>query len=241
MNSEVAVEEFRAESYDKYVLRCKKCQGSDSECECSERHELAVEAFEAGVPQLFWRTSAKDVKHNRDTFKSIVVPYTQRLRKARRHGYGILFIGDNGVGKTMFLSFMLMEALRKGFSAYYTTMPQLDTDIKSGWRRPEVDERLQWLLGSDFLAIDELGKERSKTSAPDHYTSTQIERIFKSRCDNNMPLLLGTNMGTKELDEIYGSTITSMLSGVFQVAKLAEGDYRKNLHRKMVNEMGYRA
>jgi DNA replication protein DnaC len=241
MRTEEEVEEYRAAAQDRLMLRCRKCHGVNPDCSCYTSFAIAVSAFEASVPQLFWKTVAKDIKRNKDVFRDLVLPYVHKLRSARLNGYGIVFCGDNGTGKTMFTSYILMRAIKKGFTVYYTTLPQLDWDLKSGFKDRSCEERLNWFMTSDFVALDEMGKEKHRaTSGVDSYLNTQVERILKQRCDEKMPLILATNMNTQELHEAYGSTVGSMLTGKFTVAALAPGDYRKNLHAKMVADMGYR-
>jgi DNA replication protein DnaC len=93
------------------------------------------------------------------------------------------------------------------------------------------------MLTSDFLAIDELGKERSKSN--NNYMDSQIERIIKGRLDDNQPMLLATNMDLETLEKAYGPTISSILLGKFRVVMMEPGDYRVRLRERMVRNMGY--
>jgi DNA replication protein DnaC len=190
------------------------------------------------VPKDFWNVKATDVTHNTDVFKNIVMKYTKNLNKALKHGYGLVFVGDNGVGKTFFISYVLMTAIRLGKTAYYTTMPQLDYDIKRGWGEKPVEERLRWMLTSDFVAIDEMGKEKFKSDAGG-FIFTQIERILKQRCDNSLPTLLSTNMDFNTFVKSYGPTINSLITGKFQTVAMEPGDYRERMAKQMGDEMGY--
>jgi DNA replication protein DnaC len=128
-----------------------------------------VACFEACIPRTFWNVSSADITYNVQVFSSVVVRYRKRLRRALREGYSLLFVGDNGVGKTMFSSYLLTQAIKRGFTAYYTTLTRLDADIKRGFRDKEADQRLQLMLESDFVAIDEVGKENYK---PDSFSSS---------------------------------------------------------------------
>lgn len=194
-------------------------------------------AFEACIPRDFWKVRSKDVTHNKDVFKGIVAPYCERLDVARRDGYGLLLLGDNGVGKTMFLSFVLVRAIRAGYSTYYTTLPQLDHDLKRGFHDRALAARLEWLLTSDFLAIDEMAKEKFKSG--DSYIRTQAERILKERFDESVPTLIATNADLSALEEVYGTSLTSILSGKYQMATMAPGDFRKKIGARMRKRMRY--
>lgn len=231
------VQDYTAEAQQKQ-LDCRKCSGTDPDCRCAQRFKERCSAFEAGVPQSFWSTEPDDVTHNKAVFDKVIQKYASKLRNARRKGYGLLLLGDNGVGKTMFISYVLMCAIREGWTAYYTPMPELDYDIKRGFKDHELEERLRWLLTSDFLAVDEMGKERSKQDPT--WMDSQVERILKMRFDDNMPTLLATNMEIDEVHTAYGPTVGSIISGHYMPVHLEPGDFRGKLQSKMQEDMGYK-
>lgn len=192
--------------------------------------------FEACVPRTFWNVSSVQVTYNESVFRSVVVRYRKRLKRALRDGYSLLFVGDNGVGKTMFISYLLTQAIKRGFTAYYTTLTMLDADIKRGFRDREADLRLQALLDSDFIAIDEVGKESYKR---DGYTSSQFESLLKRRYDDGEPVLLGSNAAHDDLCKMYGATVESMIDGRYQVVSLEPGDCRRMHKRQMKRAMRF--
>ena len=237
MRTKEEVENFIFLHKMKFVYGCKICKGKNPNCKCSIRHKIAVEAYESCIPQDFWWINDDDIDHNKDIFENTVKVYVKNINKALNGGYGLLFIGDNGVGKTYFISYVLMEAIKKGRSTYFTTMPDLDYNIKRGFKDQAIERRLRLMLTSDFLAIDELGKERSKSN--NDYMDSQIERIIKGRLDDNQPMLLATNMDLETLEKAYGPTVSSILLGKFQAIMMEPGDYRARLRDRMVREMGY--
>ena len=241
MRTEEQVQEFKAAAWPQIVGRCKKCDGTGvqekSVCPCERKFNLHVSAYEACIPQSFWKTKAEDVTHNKSIFDAVVLKYVRQFRRAKQRGYGLMFLGDNGVGKTMFISYVLSEAIRNGWTTYYTTMPQLDFDIKSGFKDNTVEQRLQYMLTSDFLAIDEMGKERRKANT--EYMDAQVERILKQRFDDAMPTLIATNMDQDALVEAYGPTVESILIGHYMPVQMNPGDFREKLQTKMQDEMGY--
>lgn len=193
-----------------------------------------AQCFEACIPRTFWNVSSDHVTYNVAVFSSVVVRYRKRLRLALQRGYSLLFVGDNGVGKTMFASYLLTQAIKRGFTAYYTTLTQLDADIKRGFRDREADQRLQAMLESDFVAIDEVGKERFKL---DSFTTSQFESLLKRRYDNGEPVILGSNAAHDDLCKMYGATVESMFDGRYQVVSLEPGDCRRAHKRQMKRAM----
>lgn len=234
------VEDFTAEA-SRRVYECPDCDGSldNLECACVRRFHFEVAAFEACVPRDFWTVRAGDVEFNTKAFNGFVRPYVQRLAKAHANGYGLLFAGDNGVGKSMFMSYVLTTAIRRGRTAYYTTMLKLDHDLKAGFENPAARERLDFMLTSDFLGLDEMGKEQLKALEKPTWFKTQVERILKQRFDESKPVLLATNLGRSALGQAYGATIESIINGKYQFVTMEPGDIRARLAKKMAADMGY--
>lgn len=223
MRSEREVEGFRAGLIEHY--------GDDED----KRVAYYSTCYEAGVPRTFWDVAGADVTYNTEAFKSVILKYTARWRRARRHGYSLLLVGDNGTGKTMFVSFVLTQMIKRGATAYYTTLAQLDIDIKRGFKDGEAEARLELLLGADFIAIDELGKEHFKG---DSYLATRLELLLKRRYDDGEPVILATNLSYQQLVEMYGPTIESMLDGKYAICQLESGDFRKSIRSRMRKDMG---
>jgi DNA replication protein DnaC len=92
------------------------------------------------------------------------------------------------------------------------------------------------MMRSDFLAVDELGKEHYKT---DSYLMVQLESILKDRYDNGQPTLLASNLEYEVLSDLYGPTISSMLEGRFTQVRLEGGDYRLKTARRMARDMDF--
>lgn len=240
MKSEAEVEAFRVEA-SKLVRHCPKCDGSlaNLDCDCVQRFHFEVEAYEACIPQDFWYAKSADITHNTKVFKRYVKAYVKRLSVAQRRGYGLLFSGSNGVGKSMFISYILANAIRRGRSAYYTTLLGLDHDLKRGFDSTEARARLELMLTSDFLGLDEMTKEVFKSIDKPTWLKTQIERILKQRFDENKPVLMATNASGHQIHEVYGSTIASLIEGKYRTLFMEPGDVRKTLSKRMSYDMGW--
>jgi len=138
---------------------------------------------------------------------------------------------------TMFISYLLTQMIKRGLTTYYTTLTQLDIDIKMGFRDNDLALRLEYMLESDFVAIDEIGKEAFKT---DGYLTTRLEHYLKKRYDDAEPVLLSSNIDIESLCKMYGSTIESMFDGKYRTVSLEPGDFRKSTKAKMKRSMGYK-
>lgn len=191
--------------------------------------------YDACIPRLFWDVESSDVTHNTAVFKKVVAKYCAKRKRVMRSGYGLIFTGDNGVGKTMFISYILTQMLKRGCSVYYTTLPQLDLDIKRTFNDKDADRRLGQYLGSDFVAVDELGKEHFKSES---YLNTRLELLLKTRHDDGDPTLLASNMDYRALCEMYGPSLASMWDGRYVTTSMESGDFRKTIQAKTKKDLG---
>lgn len=225
MRSEIEVSLFRTSMLERYA---------------DEGHPgvaFYTACYEAGIPRTFWDVCGADIRYNRATFDGVILRYCAKMKVALKRGYSLLLTGDNGAGKTIFISYVLTQALRRGRTAYYTTLAQLDADIKRGFRDSAADKRLQYLIEADIIAIDEVGKEYFRS---DSWLMAQLEQLLKRRYDDGDPVLLATNLSYEAVVSMYGPSIESMLEGKYTTVALDAGDYRKAGAARMKQELGIR-
>ena len=204
---------------------------------CANKGAIAMAAYEGCIPKDFWDIKASSIRYNREVFDEVVMKYVKSMATALQNGFGLFFFGDNGVGKSYFINYVLMEAVRRGKSVYYTSLPQLDYDIKRGFNDHKHAMRLEYMFTSDFVAIDEIGKVRTKNNSD--FMTIQLERILKKRFDDSMPTLLASNMDADGIEKEYGTTISSVVYGKYEQVYMSPGDYRLELAKDMQDKMGY--
>lgn len=206
-----------------------------------ENKELSfeTEVYESCVPSMFFRVADSDVQHNRPVWEKLIQPYVTNLKYARKTGASLYFEGDNGTGKTMFMCYVLMEAMRKNYNAYYTTVPDLISDLQISFSDPGFRSELEdELLYSDFLGLDELGRESFKDG--DTWSTVQINRILKYRSERHLPTIVATNANLEQVTNLYGHATESVLTGyLYRTAMFSPGDYRKKLIGTLDEGMGY--
>lgn len=191
--------------------------------------------YEGCIPRQFWSVSSEQVRFNKDVFRGPILNYCKKWRRARRHGYGLILTGSNGGGKTFFSCFVLTQMIKRECSVYYTTSMQLDIDLKRGFRDAIWERRLDSMLESDFLVIDELGKEKGKD---DGYFRARLELLLKSRCDNGDPTIIVTNLDDEAIVDMYGDSVQSIFNGKYETVMLKHGDYRRALAVRRQKTMG---
>ena len=243
MRTEDEISAFDARARSR-MMNCPECGGLSLSCQCRKKFAHETRCYEACIPESFWWTERKHIRHNEEIFDGIVVPYVKKIPRAHDIGAGLFLYGDNGCGKTIFLSWILSRIARSGlYTCYYTTMPQLAKDIGTTWKSDVAAKRLQYYQTSDFVVIDELGKEKSKLG--DSFARVELERWVKNRFDNKQPTLYASNCSPTDLADApenggYGQTVMSVISGRCKVIGMEPGDFRQQgLRDEVGHEMGW--
>ena len=246
MKSQKEIQEFRKSLIEHATQNCKHDNGLKlgvqlAQCECKKIIVLKTRLYAYNIPQRFWDKSSKDVNQSKELFENVVVTYCKNLNKVLKNGLGIYFSGDNGTGKTLFMSIIAKNiAYKTDYSVYYTTMPMLIQNVyrtngfddKSRTQRLELDK---YVLNSDFLFIDELGKENLTPM-----TRTYIESTLRHRHDNRLPILLASNLSISDLamegtDSGYGATVKSIIEGSCELATTSPSDFRIKTYDKLAS------
>jgi DNA replication protein DnaC len=220
------------------LKKCKECNGLDKNCSCYERFKFKVEAYKACIPKAFWNIPQHCIPNgDKKSSRYAIHLYVDNLSKVFSKGYSLFLWGSNGSGKSTCGCYVLKHAIESRRTVYYTTTTDLDKNLKAGFNNREVFNRLQFMLTSDLIFFDEIGKENFNLKRT--WFTSEIERILKHRYDNNKPTLIATNLGQKSFEDLYGPTIKSMISGKYKTVLFPACDFRKNENLDMEKEMGY--
>jgi DNA replication protein DnaC len=72
----------------------------------------------------------------------------------------ILFIGNNGTGKSHLGQSLALLACQRGYRTYYTTCSELIRDLNLGVFQKTLDKRIRKYINCELLLIDEMGHDR---------------------------------------------------------------------------------
>jgi len=219
------------------LKRCNKCRGADKNCKCFSKIKIKSELYKACVPKKFWFVPEDHITCDKRLSKSAIGFYAKNLNKVFKNGYGLFFCGLNGVGKTTSGAYILEHVIKKGRTVYYTTAVDLDRNFKRGFENKDLLKRINFMLSSDLIFLDEMGKE--SVSNKKTWINGEIGRFLKQRYDNGKPTILATNLGFNSFYNLYGSTVKSMISGRYRSVIFPTFDYRTIDNSKMVEDMEY--
>lgn len=222
------------------IDRCPQCAGLDLSCACYPRYFLEIAKAEAAIPIKYRNFSLSSI--NQPESKLIVASinaYVKNLKVHKPKGRGIYLWGNTGNAKTALASIILIEALKQGYTAYFTDLIKCMEFVTDGWKDEAVKANFGIkVLQSQFLVIDDVGKEyKSKTG----FTEAHFDMIFRERANNLLPTILTSNLAPTEIATDYGKRLFSIFSEHLIILETAGADYRRKVlakqNEKEVNQI----
>jgi len=166
---------------------------------------------------------AQPMSSKQQVFRADTEAYLRNIKTKREAGGIWLIFGDAGTGKTLAASLILKEALKKDYSAKYIIW----TDLVDGTFND--DTLVAKVREVDFLAIDDLGKDKTNAAVHSKYTEDILEKIIKPRFSNKMPTILVSSRDYRELCVRY-PIIPTMVSPQYISEVLGE-NFRTRVDR----------
>ena len=184
-----------------------------------------------GVPRQFMHLSLDDYTTDK-VIKKLFSIYTRDFDLALRDCVNLMCFGSNGTGKTMLTSIIVKEAYIHRYSSYRVTFQEYISLYLQQSRDIVAKEKMADIMESEFLVIDEVGKE---TTAKNQFNVTVFEELLRKRDTLGNPTIICTNLPLDERGgfyDQYGKSVESLVEGSF-VKILFEGeDFRPKILRK---------
>ncbi|MEK6860502.1 MAG: DnaA/Hda family protein [Nanoarchaeota archaeon] len=187
----------------------------------------------SGIGLIYHNLSIDNYRGDPDA-KEEVVNYIKNLHKMKEQGLGIMAFGAQGLGKSMLMVEILKAAARLinpktrvNYSVYMTSLSEIVSTFTEGWNSPEKKREFRSkILNTDFLLIDDAEKVYMPKSENNIVISVTDETLRK-RVNNLKPVLLTSNESPKELSNIFGPSIGSLLAGSIVPIRFSGNDYRR--------------
>ena len=237
------VDTLHGELFDRVVERCEECGGTgrivvDGDdpmrskrrpCRCLREVRFKCDLLAGNVPREFWAVEDLVFEWNKAARRRVQM-YCDEITRARTDGRGLLLLGENGSGKSACACLVRCVAARNGFSIGYITAREFVTSSILVYRDPELKVWRDSLLRADFLVVDEVGKEYRKEGS--EYTQGEIDDLLRWRRGEYRPTVVTSNLTTKEIEEVYGASLWSIVSDRMEPVKFQPGDFRAELRRR---------
>ena len=196
-----------------------------------------------GIPKKFHDTTIDDFKvynsKDLDKVRDYIARYISHMnfRTIDELG-GFCLFGSNGVGKTMLACIVAKEAYRHRYSTRRVTFVDYMSRYTLTWGARSIEEKeaaeddlYNNYKAVEFLVLEEVGKEvDSKASAP------ILEDLLRYREDNGLVTVICSNLSPKDLENRYGISVYSLLTGNMTPIRIEGVDKRKEHYDKRVQK-----
>lgn len=142
----------------------------------------------------------------------------------------ILFIGENGTGKSHLAQSLALKACQGGYKAYYTTCSELISDLNAGVYEKTLDKRMRKYINPELLIIDEMGHDRLELQVIKE--AHLLFKVIDQRYKDNKSLIFTTNIEEPDWPEFLGDPISTsaILDRIFHhsvIVRIKGPSYRK--------------
>jgi len=143
----------------------------------------------------------------------------------------ILFIGDNGTGKSHLARSLALLACQGGYKTYYTTCSELISDLNAGVYEKTLYKRMRKYINPELLLIDEMGHDRLELQVIKE--AHLLFKVIDERYKDNKSLIFTTNIEEPDWPEFLGDPIstTAILDRIFHhsvIVRIKGPSYRKH-------------
>ena len=222
-------------------LICNKTGWKDTGemCDCLKKFEYYLDLDDAGIDKEYWDLTVENWESD-GVALSKVEEYIDSLDIAYENGFGLVFSGSNGTGKTLLSSFILKEALKLGRTIRFITMGEVRDLMLRKISDPIALSFFDVKVKSvDFLCLDNLGSEyvpqRLGQNGP--YILSEFDILARYRKRNLMPTILTTNLSEQAFIEQYGSSISSLFRGCSSFIEVKGSDFRPKQAKKIESKI----
>lgn len=173
------------------------------------------------VPPKFWDSQLEKISAQP---KVIIDRFLSDFNAYLSRGWGLLFWGDYGTGKTAAASVMMKEGVIKNYkTGLWVFADDVASFIIDKTQFDSTESMQERMLSVDLLLIDEF----LISSKRDSFKDTSLEMIFRRRVAMKKSTCFTTNLTPKMIEERYPALFNVMLECVFPV-KFSE-QFRKGI------------
>jgi len=143
----------------------------------------------------------------------------------------ILFVGDNGTGKSHLARSLALMACQGGYKTYYTTCSELIGDLNAGVYEKTLNKRIKKYINPELLIIDEMGHDRLELQVIKE--AHLLFKVIDQRYKDSKSLIFTTNIEEADWPEFLGDPISTsaILDRIFHhsvIVRIKGPSYRKH-------------
>ncbi|MBE6573622.1 MAG: DNA replication protein DnaC [Ruminococcaceae bacterium] len=221
---------------------CQKCEDEgylldSSVCECLNREIARIAIADSGIGHLaeaqsfdtfdlgYYSANPSHLSVMKESF-DLIKKYADSFNSATKTN--LLFIGNTGLGKTHLSTSCAVNIIGKGYEVIYDTAQNILSDFEyerfgRDYNSQQSDsKKTDKYFSCDLLIIDDLGTEMGN-----NFTVSIIYNLLNTRLNNNKPMIISTNLTSKELRDKYDDRIVSRILGEFEILPFYGNDIRQ--------------
>jgi len=156
------------------------------DCEIGKAKETGLITYKlsnANIYEKYWKSTLSDLQAQPSEHHAKYIRKIKELATNIPEGYTMVIYGNSGVGKTMGTSLLLKHyLLSTEYSCYYTTMPEMLSQIL---RDDSVDDELSFftmLKDVDILVIDDVGLTAIQRT---EFPAVTVNSLLRDRISSN--------------------------------------------------------
>lgn len=206
----------------------KEQEANEQSLRMSRVKKNTAQAFDAAEMQK-WTFSRDDGK--RSGVIEIAKRYCIAFDNCKRQGYGAIFYGEVGTGKTFTAGCIANCLLSQGYTVRMTNFSRIAAQLQETFNK---DSYYADLAGYDLLIIDDLSSERNT-----EYMNEQIYTVINARYEARKPIIFTTNLTEDELMNPQGmirKRIFSRIRERCRFVKFEGKDKRNDKATELTNE-----
>lgn len=179
---------------------------------CNEL-QVYLKLYKSNVPLKYWMHEVKDLTD--PGMRRTVEAYIEKLDEAVVSGIGIYFSGTQGTGKTLAACIILKEAIRRGYTVYFTMLNEVLEKYCDGRYNPEARaEFAKSILEADILVVDDIDK--GYISDKSKFIDTAYDYVFRKRANDNLPVIITSNQTRRAFTEQEALSFGQSLFSLFE-------------------------
>jgi len=174
----------------------------------------------AGIGRAHWKGSLDSIPDSMP-YKALIHGYIVGMPQFEQSGFGLVFYGPLGTGKTTLGAIILRNALARGGRCYAIRCGHM-VDALCSKERIQLENGaplLEGLINVNYLLLDDFQRENQP------WRERKIEEVLRTRYDEQLPTIITTNMEKDELREI--KWMESMFIDSYLSVEIAGINWRK--------------
>jgi DNA replication protein DnaC len=230
------------EDYFKPHFACPDCQDTgfigNSRCHCFKQAAIDLVYTQSNIKNILNRENFSYFSYDYysdeeinpatglsslETAKDAVAKCLNFIDNFDTPGGNLYIYGGPGIGKTFLSNCVAKELMERGYSVIYFTSFQLFDTLGRGVFSKDQDRVAahQNIFDCDLLILDDLGTELANS-----FTSSQLFLCINERILRQKSTIISTNLGLRELSDIYSERVLSRISSNYTIIKLFGTDIR---------------